>query len=497
MTIPSVQYQKTDFQTGVAPASDVGICAIIAAAGSGPVNAPAFYTVDSQALSDFGPSRLAEYASYMIQQTGLPVILIRPTTSVAASYGTIVTSMTGTSVPTAGAATPNDDYDVLVTFTTGGTIGTTGIVFNVSYDGGNSPGLPVALGTSTTLTCPNFPQGGSPGVSFSMAAGTIVAGDSFRVIVAGPKMSDTDLSTSLEALRTYAQPWECVLVSEEIASTTPALVDAWLTGLEGVGRFRIGVLNTRFKNQLHLGTGTAETESAYATAIGTIVAGATNTIRCIVGVDGGDVVSTLTGVRQARPTSLAIAARMMKISLGVDPAYIGGGVIGNFAIVDSQGKPKYHNEENYPNFDGLSLSTMRTFQAQGVYITNAHMFSLIGSDYVIAPQARTMNQACEIGYAILGKQLGLGVGKKPKDPKTGAVYMLDSDRMMIEGLVNPAVDKALINQVSDSLFALSKTDDIGSNAGAKVTGTQQVVSLAYIKDFSIVAAFTRSITVSL
>ena len=503
MPTPTVSITKQDFQTGTVGPSPVGVLAILAAAGAGPTNTPQSFARDDLVQASAGPGRLAEDCSYVINTGGNPVIAQRITTSVAAAYGAVDStgSPTGTAVVTAGAATPVDNYDVIVTWGLGGTVGAAGITYTFSLDGGQKTSSPQAFPTGTapiTLTIPNFSAGGSPGVSFSVAAGTVVAGEFIRCLTKAAQPNDTDISTALAALGLTTLPWEGALIDGDMASTTPGVVDAWLLSQEKLGKFRFILLNTRMKGQPHVGTGTAETEGAYATAMTTLTAAAAPTIRACVGTDGAAVPSSLTGLNLPRPTSLLVGGRAMRIPLGEDPAYVGRGALNGAVIVDANGASgsttAYHNEELFQNLDILRLTALRSVQGQkGVYVNNANVFSQPTSDYQFLQHVRTMNRACEIAFQLLTIQLSRGVGKKPKDPTTGLVYILEADALIIEDLVNSQVNAQLFGQVAGSKFSLSRTDDLSSNAGATVTGFMKLVALAYIKKFTVTAAFAKSL----
>lgn len=497
MSVPQATIQKVDFQTGSVAASPIGVAAVIAPAGSGPLLTPATYARDDLAFGDFGPSFLAEAVSYLIAEAGNPVLAVRASSSTAAAYGAVNHSgMIGTSVPTAGAAVPVDDYPVTVVFQTSTgaavAVGAAGITFTYSLDG-VSFSAPQALPTGTApivLAIPNFAAGGSPGVSFSLAAGNIDPGDSFTCTTVRARLTDADISTALEALRVTTNPWEVVLIDQDIDAGSTGLLDTWLSGLEKVGKFRAGILNTRMKN-------VGETETAYATAMTTLVASAAPTIRSCVGTDGANLPSTLTGLTLPRPTSLFLAARAMGIAIGVDPAFVADGPLGGAVIIDGKGNPLFHNEENYPNLDQLLLAALRTVSGEkGVYINNARVFSTVGSDYVFLPHIRTMNRACELAFGALTKELGRGVGKKPADPITGGVYILEEDALSIEAMVNQAITNDLEGQVAAFKFSLNRTDDLSANSGATVTSTLALVALAYIKGIKTLAAFAKSISVA-
>lgn len=491
MSVPSVTITRGAAQTGSVGPSNVGILAIIAPAPQGTQNQAFAYTDDGTVSSTFGAGPLLEEASYTLNEVQQPVILIRPTTSVAASYGAVTKTGTGSFTPVAGSAVPADNYAVTVTFLTAGTIGVAGITYEYSLDG-LVPSGPYALGTSATLTIPAFADGTSPGVSFGLGSGTIAVGDFFTCLTASAKTQNSDLTAALEALRITSLPWEAVLIDQDVVTGTVAAVDTWLAGLERVGKFRMGFLNTRLKNQA-----TSETEQAYATAIATVVAASTPSLRCSVGADGGNVTSMRTGLTLPRPASLVTAARAMGIGLGVEPAYVALGPLGNVAITDSNGHPLFHDEMLYPDLDQLLLTVLRSVPGQtGVFVNNGRLFSTVGSDYVLIPQGRTMNKACEVAYATLTTQLSLGVGKKPPDPVTGKVYILERDAQKLEGLVRGSLSVPLQGQVAGFSFDLARNDDLSANSGVVLNSTVAIASLAYIKGFAVLAIFVKSFGVS-
>jgi hypothetical protein len=493
MSVPSVTVTRGAAQTGSVGPSNTGILAIIAPATQGPQNQAFAYTDDGTVAATYGAGPLLEDSSYTLNESGHSILAVRPTTSVAAAYGAVTKTGTGTFTPTAGATAPADDYQVDVAFPVGGTVGTAGITYTYSLDGNETFG-PFALPPGSapiTLTIPNLADGTSPGVSFAIAAGSVVAGDGFTCPVTHARTQNSDLTAALEALRITSQPWEALLIDQDVVTGTTGVVDAWLSGLESTGKFRMAFLNTRLKNQA-----AAETEEAFATAMTAVVAASTPTIRCSLGSDGGNVTSTRTGLSLPRPASLVTAARAMFLPLGVEPAYVAEGPLGDISITDGSGHPLFHDEMLYPNLDQLLLTVLRSVPGQtGVFINNGRLFSTVGSDYVLIPQGRTMNKACEIAYATLTKQLSIGVGKKAPDPITGKAYILERDALKLEALVNGALSVPLQGQVAGFSFDLSRTDDLSANSGAVVNGTMAIAALAYVKNFKVLAIFVKSIAV--
>jgi len=452
------------------------------------------YTDPTLAHTDLGNGPLPELAAYMMQVSGNPVVCIRGNPSTTGAYGSMTLTGTGTTTPSGTSGTfPYDDYNVIVTCVVGGTLGLSGVSYTYSLDGGVTTSAIIALGTATTLVIPNS----GVSIDFTHTSNTLVAGDTVTFTTTGPKLTSGDITTALEALRVSALPWEGVIVDRIDATASSAAevgaLDTWLAGLEAVGKFRFFALNARAINS-------GETEAQYLTAMTTAMASAAS-IRGIVGADVGDSVSTLTGLKLARPTSMFVMARAMGDDISTDPAYVAEGALSNCAILDSRGNPRHHNEAAYQGLDAIRLTTLRTIDSRtGVYCTNANIVSSPGSDYVYLQHARVMNKACELAFQALTTQLSRGIPKQAKaDPNTGAVYIQEGAARVLEALVQVELNAQLVTprRVSGAKFALSRTDDLSSNQGATLTGTIEIQALAYAKGFSVNAKFVRSFTVTI
>jgi hypothetical protein len=483
--IPNARVTKNDGNTGVAAPSSQGICAIIAPCAAGVANQPASATKAGTVLTNFGLGILTEYAAHMLDVTGKPVVLVKATASTAAAYGTVAFAGTGTSVPTAGATAPVDDFDVLVEIVVGGTRGTDGITYTESLDGGKTVSAVKALGTATSIVIPNS------GVTILLAAGTLVAGDTITVKTTSPRLTTADVSAALEALRVSQLRWEYLLVGgHEATATTVSILDLWLAAREAEGKFRGFIVNARPR-------GAAETEAEYAIAMATAFNAAAS-IRGHVCVDGGDVVSSVPGrgITIKRGTALALAARLMKIAYGTDASFVEDGpVAGGFTLADAVGNPNNHDEAMYPGLDDLRLVTLRSIDNKtGTYITNPNVISPIGSDFVWAQHVRTMNRACELVYAKLTGQLSRGLRKNLKPGPLGEIYVAEEDALLLDAMANADLNE-LRGQVTDLRFRLSRLDDVGSNGPKILSGDLEISSLVYVKGFAVNASFVRSISV--
>jgi hypothetical protein len=478
--LPSVAITKQDGSTGVVRPSTEGILALIAPSQSGTANQPTACTRQDVAFSAFGYGRLVEGAAYHLSVARKPVVLIKAAASVAATLGTVAHSGAGTSVVTA-TGTPNDDFDLVLKITLGGTIGTGPISLQTSLDGGTTWSAVVSLGVANTYAVPNT------GVTFNFAAGTVLTGQTESCKATAAKMNNTDLTNALEALRTYGGAWESILVMGLNATATEvATLDAWLALREGEGKYRTAMVNAVPRDSA------TQTEAQYATAMNTAF-GASSTIRVLVGGDQFEAVSLVRGSRTKFPTALAVAARAMEVDISRDPAFVNDGPVDGAFIQDSRGNPQYHDEALYPTLDDLRLTSLRTFNGRsGAYITNALLLSPAGSDYVYLQHARVMNRALELTFDSLTGRLSQGVRA---DASTG--YIREEDAQDIEGLVNAQLRGQLVDtsRVSGAQFVLSRTDDLGA-IPATLTGEVQVLPLKYVKKFNVAARFVRTIQVN-
>lgn len=488
MSLPAVTITKQTFSTVQAPASSVGILAIVAASSTGTVNAPAGFSRSDLAVTADGYGPLTELAAYTLNVANHPIVAVKGTAAFPGTYGSISTTLgTGTSTVVANASAPFDHYNVQVNIVTGGTRGTAGIVYTYSLDGGTTVSGATALGTATTLSIPNS------GVAFDIGAGTVATGASWQVFTERPLLNDTNVTDALTALGTTRLPFEGVLIDSSATTSTVGLVDTILSGWEARGVFKFAILNSRLKIEP---SATGETEAAYAAAL-TTTFGSQTSIRVCVGADGAHVPSPISGNTIKRPASMLLGARAMQIPIGEDPAYVGRGPLQAAQIADGNGNPFDHDEDLYPTLDSLRLAALRSFAPggpQGVYFCNANTMQPSGGAFPYLQHIRIMNRACEIAWFILTTQLSRGVRKNPKaDPVTGAVYIFEPDAALIESLVNDALTQPLKGQVSAARFSLSRTDNLAATP-TTVNGVVSIQALAYIKGFAVSAEFNKTIS---
>ncbi len=484
MTTPSIRVAKQDGNTGVIRPGADGITAFVAASSSGDVDSPSMHNDPGLAQTEFGDGPLTDYPAYLMPETGRGSLLCRSAASTLGAYSAIVKAGGGTAAPAATASTyPVDDFDVVIKFTGNGALGTAGVSYQWSLNGGKTFSALTALGVALIITIPNT------GISITIgtATQTILDGETVSFTTTRPMPNNTDLPASLEALRVTSSPFEAVVIDGESDDDTVALVATWLLSLNNMGKFPVVFLTVR-------PMGAAESETAYKDAMAALIASAVcdDIVLC---ADEGDMVSQLRGISQARPSGWGIAAHAMKFDIGVEPAEIGLGPVTGVSITDARNNPRHHNEEKTPGLDDLRLTTYRTVEGEeGVYITNTRLLSASGSDYVFLPHARCMNRAAGITVQVLRKRLSRGVAKDPKPGPQGQRYIAEHEAKLVEALVQTAIDPALQGKVDDIKFSLSRTDDISSNGFVKVHCFIESVSLAYVKEFDVTVKYVKQIS---
>lgn len=157
---------------------------------------PRVYSSTKALLAQHGYSQGADFTALFIEKTGLPVIFVGvPTVTAGAVVRTNLTRALGTSVVSvaAGASGILEEVDGVFTVTTGGTVGTNGIVATLSLDGGRTE-KPLRLGTANSYVIPYV------GVTLNFAAGTMLAGSRISFRTSAPMWNAAGLTAARAAL---------------------------------------------------------------------------------------------------------------------------------------------------------------------------------------------------------------------------------------------------------------------------------------------------------
>jgi hypothetical protein len=470
--LQNVNITKLDGQVGVALSAE-NVLAIIAPAKAGTVNQPTAIASRTAALAAFTEGVLVELAAYHLAAAKKHVVCVR-CTAAPGTYGTIATANPGTSIPTASSTSfPTDDVDAVVRIVNPGTIGTAGITYQYSMDGGTNWSAILALGTALKFVL-------EKGVEINMAAGTVLATTviSLRGLAGVPTAQN--ISDALESLRTTSLFFDGVYVATPATALIVTQLDSWLQAQELVNRYLYGLVSFRRRTE-------AETFATYLAAFNTAFA-STVTNRVSIGLDVMDLQSPVDERRYARPASAALGARVCSVDLSVDASAFALGVIPSATITDANNQPKYWDDylQGGTGDDAKAVCARSWPGEAGVRFSNPRLFSAAGSDYVFLQHLRVINRACKVAYERLRARLSSDV---LTDPATG--FIQEVDALEIEREVQEALETELLKprRCSAVAFTLSRTDNL--LATFAMNGNVSVQFKGYPKTFNVLVGATN------
>jgi len=223
-TLPSASVSIS--ATAGALAGGTGYCVVIAPVGTNADSIARVYSSARSLLAQHNYAPGVDYAADHIESTGKPVIFVGIPIATAGAIGSINPSgVTGTSAITI-SGTPLEEVDAIITVTTGGTIGTSGIKFMISMDGGTTEKA-INLGTASSYTVPYL------GIVIDFAAGTLERLDVYTFLTTAPMWDNAGLvlaKASLVAQQKLARSW--YIAGDVATSTIAGYVTTAINGYE-------------------------------------------------------------------------------------------------------------------------------------------------------------------------------------------------------------------------------------------------------------------------
>lgn len=187
-------------------AGGTGYCVVFGCVATAADTTPRVYASWKGIYDQHGYSQALDYSALHIEKTQKPVIFVGiPVVTAGTIRQNNASGVTGGSVITV-TGTPLEEVDAIVSVTTGGTIGTSGIVLSISMDGGRTYKA-VKLGTATTYTVPYL------GITLNFAAGTLVADDEYTFTTTAPMWDAAGVNgvqAALAAQQKAARSWMAI-----------------------------------------------------------------------------------------------------------------------------------------------------------------------------------------------------------------------------------------------------------------------------------------------
>jgi hypothetical protein len=474
MSQPSVSITELDGALGVLPPSAGKLLACVGTSSAGPLNVPSTFSKVKPLTAAFGSGPLVEAAAYHIERHGKPVVVVRTGSATPGASGALdSTAKVGSSVVTV-TGTPTDDFEAVWKAVSSGTIGTAGISFVWSLDGGRTWSPVTQLGTATDFT---FPGAGGLGLAF--AAGTIAAGDTVSTQTTAPAPNVTELGEALDALAASSITWEQAEVTNPVDANSVDVLDLKMAALTAAGKYRWWSGNTRLPD-------VSETEATYRAALDTAF-GATATTHGELCSGAAKITSSITGRKYRRPASFVVAARHAAVSEEINIADVNLGPLVGVSIRDLNGNPDEHDESINPGLDDARFTVLRTWEGlQGVYVNRPRLFSPNGSDFQLVPHRRVMN----LGHAAL-RLYFLRRLNRPVIVSKVTGFILEDEALEIESGALGVLRSELLSKpkASDVMFALSRTDNLLSTF--TMTGDARILPLAYPEFIQLTVGFVN------
>jgi hypothetical protein len=423
--IPSVVITVQD--QGVSAALSVpqsNIQLKIGCAVGGTVNQPYATTSPQSLQTQFVGGPLVEAGGLVCQSGNVCVAISAPIVTLGTATAVTATAPGGsTSTVTTTLDSTNgawDTYYVLLKCLTGGTIGTSGIIVQVSLDAGRNFGAPISLGTAMSLVlgAPYSPATvGGTGIQLNFGAGSMVAGDTWRFSTVAPQWNGAGVAAALAVFQAsqygVAGVGSMHVVGDAMhgGSTTSDIVTIQNQLQTGVGiyQYQRAIVELRDAKTPTAWGGSGETESTWIAALSTAVSGDVAQPR--ICADGGNynMPSPYANAAGGSPSyrrnlAWAQAVRRTQVPLQRRAGRVKDGPYAQIAVnpaTDPSDGFIYHDERTTPGLNASRIASAMTWPKKGAgfFQCQEPLLSAPGSQFTEIVIGNVLDAACDIGYA--------------------------------------------------------------------------------------------------
>lgn len=465
MASPTVNFTIVNGGLGNSPPSPSSTVCIVGCSSSGTANVVSGpYASPSQLVSDYGYGPGTELAAACIQ-AGLQPLFIKTPSTTPGSSGAVTHVGTGLSVMTVSVGAAYDRFNVLITTTRSGTVGTDPEPgFTYSLDGGLTTSQEVRMPVGGSYVIPNT------GLTLSFTVATIVAGDTYAFTTTAPAWGNSDITAAIAALR----------VSTKLAGLVHVVGPMNATAA-GVYNTALGLFLAA-KKPIRASAETIDIASTEATWITTIENDFATYTSQLISMCAGPMLlpSAISGVNFRRSCGSAYIMRLGQIAISQSAGEVDLGAIPNVTTV-------YHDEATVPGLDADRFVTLTSIPGLiGYYFTRSNLMYSVGSDFTEMQYGRIMDEAVRITYAYFVQRLNSRVRL---NRTTG--FILEKDARALESGNNAKLEQGLVNtgNASSAETIVSRTDNISSTK--TLTVTVKILPPGYIQTVNVTMTFTN------
>lgn len=382
---------------------------------------------------------------------------ISPVTTTRVGTSTCVITMTGT---------PEDEYEIVFRALTGGTIGTPGITYDYSLDGGETFSTPAQLGTATSVALLDGTE--ASGVTVNLAAGTLDTLDKAAAKTTGPAWQASDALEALDALRASSHTWRFIHLAGDTTPAKASSVGGKMTALEGLGVFTYALMSARDRID---GEVDALGMPSVAWAERLIVDYQSfASDRSSVSAGRARVTCPITGRSNRRPASWVACARLIENTIQVDPGRkLDGPLSEDVRIFDSTGRLAELNSNIRSALHSARFLTLRTYDREaGTYITRGNSMAAAGSEFNRIAMRAVMDLASEVYQAVMLQQIENNL---LANPLTGAQPGVTSGESLVPGALAEADARIIDRELLTALRAVLVANGYVSAVRAQVSRT--------------------------
>lgn len=420
-------------------AGGTGYCVVLACVAKSADMKPRVFSSRMALLEMHGYSPGADYAALHIEQARQPVLFVPlPVETPGAVEDEDDSGVTGTSEVTVSAGPDGimEEVDGILEVEVGGTIGTTGIVFTLSCDGGRTRKR-VRLGTADSYTVPHLGIVVLFGDAPDDSPGTLLKGDRFTFRTSAPMWDGDGIAAArlgLAGQKKHSRSWLVVgdLPSALAAQPIVTAVNAYETANDRYVLARVQVADKP----------SGQAMSAWLSAMDTVFATVDAQKRLDIAIGRERMLSPITGWDLRRPAAWLASIREYQNDIHIPTWRKMDGPVSMNGLADADGNTVELDARIYGEALAARFTCLRTWSngPEGTFIARSLTREVEGSVLGETHNMHVANLTC----TIVQKVTENFIGRTPTLNNDGTLR--PNEKIKLEEEVNAALAEALLRE---------------------------------------------------